>query len=178
MIPSRASIETVKAVPKRRLVALGHRLQAELVAAFLGQAEADQPAAVRGHEVDRLGRRELRRDRQVALVLAVGGVDDDHELAVADVLDRLLDGGEGGGAVGRVHLAVDRNPQAEASRSAYFASRSTSTLTSSPGPSAPRVVCSSVNGTSATSNAVVVEGGDRQRDAVDRERALLDAVAV
>ena len=134
-----------------RLVALGHRLQPQLVAALLGQAEADQPAAVRGHEVDRLGRRELGRDRQVALVLAVGGVDDDHEPAVADVLDRLLDGGEGGGAVGRVHLAVDRNPQAEASRSAYFASRSTSTLTSSPGPSAPRVVCSSVNGTSAIS---------------------------
>ena len=91
VIPSRASIETVNAVPKRRLVPLGHRPQAELVAALLGQAEADQPAAVRRHEVDRLGRRELGGDRQVALVLAVGRVDDDDELALADVLDRLLD---------------------------------------------------------------------------------------
>src|SRR5690349_24193022 len=37
--------------------------------------------------------------------------------AVADVVDRLLDGREGAGALGRVHHA-DRNPQAEASRSA------------------------------------------------------------
>ena len=47
-----------------------------------------------GHEVDRLGRCELGRDRQVALVLAVGRVDDDDELALADVLDRILDRGE------------------------------------------------------------------------------------
>ena len=80
--------------PERRLVALGHRLQTEFVAALLGQAEADQPAAVRCHEVDRLGRRELSRDRQVAFVLAIGSVDHDHELALADVLDRLLDGRE------------------------------------------------------------------------------------
>ena len=46
------------------------------------------------HEVDRLGGRELRRDRQVALVLAIGRVDDDDEPALPDVLDRLLDGRE------------------------------------------------------------------------------------
>ncbi len=33
--------------------------------------EADQPAPLLGHEVDRLGRRELGGERQVALVLAV-----------------------------------------------------------------------------------------------------------
>ena len=85
---------------ERRLVALGHRRQAELVAALLGQAEADQPARVRGHEVDRLGRRELGGDHEVALVLAVGIVDDDDDLArcgcprspprsVANGVDRL-----------------------------------------------------------------------------------------
>ena len=66
---------------ERRLVLLGHRPQLELVAALVGQAEADEPARVRRHEVDRLGRDELRRDRQVALVLAVRVVDDDDELA-------------------------------------------------------------------------------------------------
>ena len=76
---------------ERRLVVLGHRAQAEMVGALLGQAEADQPARVRRHEVDRVGRRELRRDREVALVLAVGIVDDDDHPAFADVLDRLLD---------------------------------------------------------------------------------------
>ena len=76
---------------ERRLVLVGHLPQAELVAALLGEAEADEAARVRGHEVDRLGRRELRRDREVALVLAVLVVDDDDEAAGADVLDRLLD---------------------------------------------------------------------------------------
>ena len=80
--------------PEGRLVSLGHRLQTQLVAAVLGQAEADQSAAVRGHEVDCLGGRELGRNCQVALVLAVGRVDDDHELSLAEVVDRLLDGRE------------------------------------------------------------------------------------
>ena len=73
---------------------VGHQPQAELVGALLGQAEADQPARVGDHEVDRLGRRELRGDHEVALVLAVGIVDDDDEAALADLLDRLLDRGE------------------------------------------------------------------------------------
>ena len=69
--PSRASIETVNAVPSGASLWSVIGRSAELVGALLGQAEADQAAGVRGHEVDRLGRRELRRDRQVALVLAV-----------------------------------------------------------------------------------------------------------
>src|SRR5207247_7734877 len=121
------------------LVAIGHRAQAHLVAAFLGQAKADQAAAVRGHEVDRFGGRELCGDRQVALVLAVGRVHDDDELALADVLDRLLDRREGGGALGGVH-APDRTSPGAPSRSTYFASRSTSTFTGWPGRRADSVV--------------------------------------
>ena len=75
---------------------VGHLAQAELVAALLGERQADQPARVHRHEVDRLGRGELCGDRQVALVLAVGRVHDDDELALADVVDRVLDRGEGG----------------------------------------------------------------------------------
>src|SRR4030095_13539687 len=55
--------------PEGRLVALCHRPQTQLVAALLGEAEADQAPSVRGHEVDRLGRRELRGNGQVAFVL-------------------------------------------------------------------------------------------------------------
>src|SRR5207248_9795275 len=44
--------------PERRFVAVGHRVQPELVAALLGQAEADQAPAVGRHEVDRYGSRE------------------------------------------------------------------------------------------------------------------------
>ena len=80
---------------ERRLVLVGHLPQPELVAAFLSQAQADEPAGMGDHEVDRVGRRELGGNREVALVLAVLVVDDDDEAALADLLDRLLDGREG-----------------------------------------------------------------------------------
>src|SRR5437763_9408365 len=122
----------------RRLVALGHHPQPERIAALAGEAEADQAAALLGHERDRLRRRELPGDRQVAFVLAVGRVDDDDHLSLADLLDRLLDGRE----CGRAHFVTRR--------STYFASTSTSRLTGSPGASAPSVVAANVCGTSAT----------------------------
>ena len=79
---------------ERRLVALGHRAQAQLVRALLGQRQADQPARVGGHEVDRLGCRELSGDDEITLVLPVGIVDDHDELALTNVVERLLDGRE------------------------------------------------------------------------------------
>jgi hypothetical protein len=80
---------------ERSLVVVGHLAEVELVAALFRQAEADQPARVRRHEIDRLGGGELRRDGQIALIFAVGRIDDHHELALADILQRRLDGGEG-----------------------------------------------------------------------------------
>ena len=74
-----------------RLVLLRHLLKGEFVAPLRGQAEADQAARFFRHEVDRLGGRELRGDRQVAFVLAVLRVHDDDEAALADVFDRVLD---------------------------------------------------------------------------------------
>ena len=50
------------------------------------------PRPCSGHEVDELGRDELGGAHQVALVLAILIVRDDDDLAVAQVLDRLLDG--------------------------------------------------------------------------------------
>ena len=67
-----------------------HQRQAELLDALAGQRQADQAAGVAGHEVDRVGRRELRRDDQVALVFAVLVVDQDEHAAVAGFLDQLL----------------------------------------------------------------------------------------
>ncbi len=77
-----------------RLVARGQDVEAELVATLLGEAEADEPAAVRRHEVDGVRRRVLGRDREVALVLAVGIVDDDDEATLPNLVDRLLGGHE------------------------------------------------------------------------------------
>ena len=68
-----------------------HQVEAELLDALAGQRQADQAAAVRGHEVDRIGRRHLRRNDQVALVLAVLVVDQDVHAAVARLVDDLLD---------------------------------------------------------------------------------------
>ena len=72
-----------------RAVRLAHQRQAELLDPLAGQRQADQAARVAGHEVDRVGRRELRRDDQVALVLAVLVIDQDEHAAVARLLDQL-----------------------------------------------------------------------------------------
>ena len=76
-------------------VPLGHLGEAELIAALAGERQADEAPAVQRHEVDHLGRGELGRADEVALVLAVLVVRDDDDLAVAQVLDGLLDGAEG-----------------------------------------------------------------------------------
>ena len=56
--------------------------------------EADEPAAVLGHEIDGIGGGHLRRDDEVALVLPLLGIDQDEHPPVAGVLDHLLDGGQ------------------------------------------------------------------------------------
>jgi hypothetical protein len=77
-----------------RLVLGRHQVEPELVAALRREREADQAAAVSGHEVDRVGRRELRGKRQIALVLAILGIAYHHHPARPDVLDRLLNRAE------------------------------------------------------------------------------------
>ena len=94
MTPSRASIETVNAVswrvPLLRLI----RSSPSCIDALLGQRQADQPAAVLRHEVDRVGRRHLRGDDQIAFILAVLVIDQDEHAAVARLVDDLLGRGE------------------------------------------------------------------------------------
>src|SRR5205823_1797298 len=51
--------------------------------------QAHDAAAVADHEVDRLGRGPLRGEHEVALVLAVGVVDEDHHPPGAEVLEDL-----------------------------------------------------------------------------------------
>ena len=93
--PLAASIETVNAVCSGASFLAVIRFRPSSSQRLRGQRQADQPAAVRGHEVDRLRRRELRRHHQVALVLAVLAVADDDHPPAADLLDRLLDRREG-----------------------------------------------------------------------------------
>ena len=137
--PSFASIETVKAVPCAALVLDRHRRQAQLPRALGGDGQADQAARVLGHEVDLLGRGQLGRDDDVALVLPVLGVDQDVGPPVAGVLDDVLDGRDRARLGCRdCDFALIRSP-ASAPRSARC--RSISRLTCEPGFSRLKVVC-------------------------------------
>ena len=122
------------------------QIKAQLVAALGGQREADQAARLLGHEVDGVVGRELGRQHEVALVLAVLGVADHDHPPRADLLEGILDVAEG--------RAAHRTAPAvwAISFSTYLASTSTSRFTSVPGSRLPRVVCSSVSGMRDTQN--------------------------
>ena len=80
-----------------RAVALGHRRQAQSLAALAGQRQADQAAAVLGHEVDGFGRHMVGGDHEVAFVLAVFLVDQDHHAAGGQFGHQLGNRGDGHG---------------------------------------------------------------------------------
>ena len=63
----------------------------ELVGTLIRQRKADPAPRLPDHEIDHLGRDELRRANEVALVLAILIVSDDDELAGFDVADCLFD---------------------------------------------------------------------------------------
>ena len=71
-----------------------HRAQLQRVKPLGRHRHAEQPSPVRDHEVHGFGGDLVGRHDEVAFVLAVGRVDDDHDLAARDGLDGLLDRGE------------------------------------------------------------------------------------
>ena len=73
-----------------RSVCPAHQIKAKLLDARFGQRQANQASPVRGHEIDRIRRRHLRRDDQITLILAVFVVNKDEHPAVARFLDDLL----------------------------------------------------------------------------------------
>src|SRR5262249_49934967 len=126
------------------------------------QRQADQPARLFGHEVDRLRGHELGGHHQVALVLAVLAVADDDHPPAADFLERFLDRREralarpAGHALFSLRLShpahVRSFPANGASnRSTSSATTSLSTFTLPPGAARPRLVRSRVSGISDTS---------------------------
>src|SRR5262249_23933488 len=101
--------------------------------------EADEAARMGRHEVDEIGCDELGGEHEVALVLAILVVDQDHHAAGADLVQRALDSFDGG-----AHRIPPR------SFSTCLASRSVSRFTASPMASLPSVVSSRVCGMIAT----------------------------
>jgi len=87
-------------------VVFHHQRQAQVVAAFSGERRHDHTGRVAHDEGDLLGRGELRRHDEVALVLAILVVDHDHDLAAADGRHDVLDRGEGKFAAHACSLVV------------------------------------------------------------------------
>ena len=156
----------------RVLAVRHHQRQVERVGPRRRHRRAQVARRVPDGPRDPLGRRRLRGEDDVGLVLAVRRVGDEHRTPRAQRLQRVLDRAEAHAGGGR-HRST---PAVESSRSVYLASTSTSRLTRAPGASVPRVVASSVVGMSETPNDSSVTCGDRQRDAGDRDRALLGDV--
>ncbi len=147
----------------RRLVLGRHQVQAELVAALGRQREADQPAPLLGHEVDRLGRRELGGERQIALVLAVLVVADDDHPARADLVQRLFDRCERSTHRNELLHVLGEHIHLQIDGPAGFGRAQRRALQGL--------------GDQGHGERDVVDRRDGQRDAVDRDRALLDDVA-
>src|SRR5690606_19489270 len=128
-----------------------HERQVELAGPLGRDGRADHARGVVEEEGDGLGRGELGRHDEVALVLAVLVVDDDDDLAAPDGGDGVLDLG-----VGHQDSSVEAPPappvRQVSRRSTYFTVTSTSRLTRSPGPLRPSVVTSAVWGMTAAVN--------------------------
>jgi hypothetical protein len=77
-----------------RAVVARHHRQFQRLGTLLREREADKAAGVLGHEVDVFGRRHLRRNDDVAFVLAILGIDEDEHAPIAGVLDDFLGRGD------------------------------------------------------------------------------------
>ncbi len=89
-MPSFASIDTVKAVSLRLRLVRVIGSSPSWSARSLVKREADQAAAMARHEVDRVRRRHLRRNDEIALILAAFVVDEDEHASVARLVDDRL----------------------------------------------------------------------------------------
>src|ERR1039458_9362986 len=70
---------------KARRVLLRHWKQSQVVGPLFGQGQADEAAAVAGHEVDGLRRNVLSGQREIAFVFAIFVVDYDNHAAGANL---------------------------------------------------------------------------------------------
>src|SRR6266536_1984506 len=85
-----------------------HEREVKLVAALLGEGQADQAAAVLGHEVDGVGRDFFGGHCEVALVFAVLVVNQYDHAALANLFDGFFDGGESGARVSHSGISLVR----------------------------------------------------------------------
>src|SRR6267142_1478344 len=125
----------------RRRVVRDHHRDLEVIQALAEQRDADQAAAVLGHEVHRLGCHPVGRHDEVAFVLPVLVVHHEQQASLPDLLDPVLDGRKPGHVI----------PLRANERTRYLPITSTSRFVACPGVSRPSVVTASVCGISITS---------------------------
>ena len=77
-----------------RHVVRNHWLQAKFVAALGCQCEADKSTRMGRHKVDVFSSDELSRHAEVALIFAIGGINNDDHLATSNILDGVFDWAE------------------------------------------------------------------------------------
>ena len=173
VVPWRASTDTVNAVRCALGVVGDHQREPQLVEPLALDRHADHAARVADHERHRLGRHLLGRHDEVALVLAIGVVDDDHELAPCDGGDGVLDLGER-----HARLPACRSCVGSSRRSTYFASDVDLEVDGVARPLGPeRRDRERVRDHRDARTPSSCERGDGEADAVDGDRALLDDVA-
>lgn len=71
-------------------IVLDHLVQVEFLGIFSRHGHADEPFAVRSHEVDIFRGGEFRRADEVAFVLAIRVVGDENDLAVLEIFKSFL----------------------------------------------------------------------------------------
>ena len=175
--PSRASTETVNAVPSgASLWSVIGRRPSWSVRSSVRQRQISPRACV-AMKLIASGRRKLGGDHEVALVLAVRVVDDDDEPSRANILDRLFDGRERRLLLGHDH--PDRLALRERAKEPLDVLREHVDLeidgVARPQRAEGRLVERVRD--QRDGEAGVVERGDRQTGPLDRDRALLDDVA-
>ena len=72
-----------------------HHWQTQSIDAFFSHWQTDQTPPVGGHKVDRISVRKLRRDHQIAFVLAVLVIDQHEHTPLTGFFDDLFDGRDG-----------------------------------------------------------------------------------
>ena len=85
---------------QRRTVVRHHQRQVKLAATIFGQRQTNQSAPVARHEIDRFGGGVFRRDQEIALVLAIFFIDQNHHAPGANFGDDFRRRTDGDGCRG------------------------------------------------------------------------------
>jgi hypothetical protein len=103
-----------------RAVLSHHRRKVEALGVFRGDRHADEPTAMRGEEIDLLGRDEIGGENEIAFVFAILFVDEDGHPPGFQVGDEIGNGAQGHGGrylrCNNVHFTLGRHPPIRSGR--------------------------------------------------------------